>query len=168
VAAALSLSDMVPRKFWASHNMHRQRGWRNNTPRDSQEDRALLFIHGIGNARPGDYDPLVAQVRQILNEQSPQTAIYFFYYDQFNQWFADKTQAAQGCTKLVQVISSRLNQTTLGTTIADFVSDVIWPILIADARSAIASARIGHIWRSQNNNHSSTVKNHSTSRRKHS
>ena len=51
-------------------------------------DRALLLVHGIGSARPGDYGALVAQLTNILAGQPKPYAIYVFYYDQVNDWFA--------------------------------------------------------------------------------
>src|SRR3954466_4579075 len=57
-------------------------------------DRALLLVHGIGNAQPGDYDALVALLLQVLGPGASKIAMYFLYYDQVNDWFAAKTQLA--------------------------------------------------------------------------
>src|SRR5579884_783563 len=57
-------------------------------PAQSQKwpaDRALLFVHGIGNPKAGDYDPLVAEVRAILGDAAARYAFYFLYYDQINE-----------------------------------------------------------------------------------
>jgi len=103
-------------------------------------DRALLLVHGVGNARPGDYDSLFAQLKGILADQVDQYAIYMFLYDQVNNWFATKTQAANGFKALVGALKTELDATALGSAAADFAGDVIWPVLIADAREAIRTA----------------------------
>ena len=103
-------------------------------------DRALLFIHGVGSSKEGDYDALVAQVVDLLGADAKRFAIYFLYYDQVNEWFAAKLQAEDAFTKLVSFIAGNLDATMLGKASADFAGDVIWPILIADARLAVRAA----------------------------
>lgn len=117
-------------------------------PPQSQQwpaDRALLFVHGIGNPKAGDYDPLVAEVRTILGDAAARYAFYFLYYDQVNQWIATKLQIATEVTSLVQDLRTRLNATTLGNVAADFAGDVIWPVLVADARQAVRAALLQQI-----------------------
>jgi hypothetical protein len=103
-------------------------------------DRALLFVHGIGNAKPGEYDALVSQVKTIRGDDAKRFAFYFLYYDQINDWFATKLQTAARVGALVSVIRSRLNTTSLANAVAAFAGDVIWPILVADARQAVRAA----------------------------
>lgn len=103
-------------------------------------DRALLFVHGVGNAKPGDYDPLVAQVAALLGADAKRYAMYSFYYDQINEWFAQKEQARVAFTKLVQSIRKGTDGSELGKVMADFGGDVIWPVLLADGRLAIRAA----------------------------
>jgi len=103
-------------------------------------DRALLLVHGVGNAVPGTYDGVVQQLSTILSEQNDRYAIYSLYYDQVNDWFAGKTQAALGFASLVNAVRSRLDATRLGKVAADVVGDVIWPVLLADVRDAVRTA----------------------------
>lgn len=108
-------------------------------------DRAVLFVHGIGDAKPGDYAPLLQQVQTILGTAGTEIAYYFLYYDQINQWFANKVQASKEFSQLVGAIRSRIggptpDAMTLGNTIADFAGDVIWPVLIPDARLSVRAA----------------------------
>ena len=105
-------------------------------------DRALLLVHGIGNAHPGDYAPLVAQLQQALGDDARKLAIYFLYYDAINDWFAAKTQAAVPVAALVSAIRSRVDSATLGNVVADFAGDVVWPVLLADARQAVRAAML--------------------------
>jgi hypothetical protein len=107
--------------------------------------RAVLFVHGVGDAKPGDYAPLLQQMQAILGDRGNQVAYYFLYYDQINQWFANKLQASKEFSQLVGALRSRIggstpNAVTLGNAIADFAGDVIWPVLIPDARLSIRAA----------------------------
>jgi len=101
---------------------------------------AVLFVHGIGNANPGDYAPLVSQFESVLGADATKFAFYFLYYDQINDWFAQKTKAGVELSLLVQSIRKRLDGSALGNIIADFGGDVIFPVLLADARLAVRSA----------------------------
>ena len=103
-------------------------------------DRALLLVHGIGNAHPGDYGALVAQLTNILADQPKPYAIYVFYYDQVNDWFYDKGNAPLAVSSLVGSLRSKLDPTKLGNVVADFAGDVIWPILLFEARDAVRTA----------------------------
>jgi hypothetical protein len=116
-------------------------------------DRALLFIHGIGNPSPGDYNALVQQVETLLGGDAAKFAIYFLYYDQINQWIAAKLQVAQQCEQLVDAIKSAVERSavlasqaanidaaSLSNVVADFAADVIWPVLVPDARHAVRAA----------------------------
>lgn len=112
-------------------------------------DRAILFVHGVGNAHPGDYDPLVEQFRALLGDEADRFAFYFLYYDQINAWFSAKTQAAQGVAALVGAIRAGVEETDVGRNlaeaIADFAGDVIWPVLLADARQAVRAAYLAQL-----------------------
>jgi hypothetical protein len=103
-------------------------------------DRALLLVHGIGSARPGDYGALVAQLTNILAGQPKPYAIYVFYYDQVNDWFAEKGNVPLPFASLVGSLRSKLDATNLGNVVADFAGDVIWPILLLGARDAVRTA----------------------------
>jgi hypothetical protein len=109
--------------------------------------KAILFVHGVGNASTGDYAPLVAQVEQILGDDARNFALYFLYYDQINDWFANKNQAGAQFEQLVGVIRSRSNvqNAALGNAIAEFAGDVLWPVLLADARTAVREAYLNQL-----------------------
>ena len=103
-------------------------------------DRAVLFVHGIGSSKQGDYDPLVDQLKALLGTDARKFAVYFLYYDQVNDWFAAMLQAGTVFAKLVEFFSSRQDGTALGNAAADFAGDVVWPVLIADSRLAVRAA----------------------------
>jgi hypothetical protein len=101
---------------------------------------AVLFVHGVGNARPGDYAPLVDQLETILGDDARKFAMYFLYYDQINEWFSQKAQARIEFARLVQAIGRRMDGSSLGNVIADFGGDVLFPVLLPDSRLAVRSA----------------------------
>jgi hypothetical protein len=82
-------------------------------------NRAVLLVHGIGNAKPGDYKPLVAQVNAALGDAADTTAIYQLWYDQVNDWFAAKTQLGDVLQKAVGELASAIDDPTIGQTIAE-------------------------------------------------
>ena len=115
-------------------------------------DRAILFVHGVGNSTPGSYAPLVDQVKKILGADANNIAIYFFYYDQVNEWFSQKQQAALAFTKVSQYLSQLFGNipnlttsTTLGNAAAGFGGDVIWPVLLADGRLAVRASLLAQM-----------------------
>ena len=110
-------------------------------------NRAILFVHGVGNAKDGDYNPLVAQLDTILGDDGKNVVKYFFYYDQINEWFSKKEQAKAAFTKAAQFLAQLFTNAPkvdaaakLGDAAADFGGDVIWPVLLAEGRLAVRAA----------------------------
>jgi hypothetical protein len=103
-------------------------------------DRALLLVHGIGNAKEGDYAPLQQQVEDLLAQAKKPYAVYVFYYDYLNDWFAGKEQVKD----LDEVLRGEMRKlgpvTREWNTAVDFIGDIVWPVLLADARDAIQTA----------------------------
>lgn len=108
-------------------------------------DRALLLVHGIGNARPGDYDGLVAQTRAALGTDAASVAIYVLYYDELDDWMAAKTRAAALVASLVGRLRARIDVHAVSDAIAEFAGDVVWPVLVADARLAVRAACLAQL-----------------------
>jgi len=101
------------------------------------EDRAILFVHGIGNVKPGDCDTLINMVKQSLGGQAGRFAYYPLYYDAINDWFKDKTQLAGQIGRVVTLLKGKGGGDKLAETVAEFGGDVIWPVLLGPAREAI-------------------------------
>lgn len=99
--------------------------------------RAVLLVHGIGNAKPGDYAELVEHVRDALGPAAADTAIYQLFYDQVNDWFASKTQLADLLRRARAAMSGQINDPELGDVIAEVCGDVLWPVLLSEARAAV-------------------------------
>lgn len=105
-----------------------------------RSDRAVLLVHGIGNAKPGDYTLLRQRVEAALGPAAADTAIYQLFYDQVNDWFAGKTQLGDLLTKATGALSSRIADPEIGQTVAEMCGDILWPVLVADARTAVREA----------------------------
>jgi hypothetical protein len=112
-------------------------------------DRAILFVHGVGNASVGDYTPLVEQVQAMLGDDARRFAFYFLYYDEINDWFAAKNQAGALFEQLIGGVRSKLSggaaPVGLGNAIAEFAGDVLWPVLLADARTAVRTMYLNQL-----------------------
>lgn len=103
-------------------------------------DRALLLVHGIGNAKPGDYVDLVQAVRASLGSEADGVAIYQLFYDQVNDWFAAKNNLGALFAQALDAVSDQIDDAELGPVLADVLGDVLWPVLVADARAAVREA----------------------------
>jgi hypothetical protein len=99
--------------------------------------RAVLLVHGIGNAGPGDYTALVAAVKDALGPESARTAIYQLFYDQVNDWFVAKTGLAGKLTQAIETLREKIDDAELGLTLAEYVGDILWPIFDQNARAAV-------------------------------
>ena len=108
-------------------------------------DRAVLLVHGIGNAQPGDYKELKAGVEAALGAGAADTAIYQLFYDQVNDWFAAKSQLGTLLTQAVSALSGKIADPEVGESIADSIGDVLWPVLVADARTAVREAYLAQL-----------------------
>lgn len=107
--------------------------------------RAVLLVHGIGNAAPGDYAELVTDVRAMLGDEASNTAIYQLWYDQVNDWFAAKTDLAHLVSVAVRALADRIGDSEIGETIAESAGDVLWPVLSASARTAAREAFLAQV-----------------------
>jgi hypothetical protein len=115
--------------------------------------RAVLLVHGVGNAGVGDYADLANQVEALLGAKASQFAVYVLYYDQINDWFATKQRMAMQVATLLQSLRAKIatvkmdamDPVALGNAISETVGDVIWPVLLADARNAVRTALIDQL-----------------------
>ncbi|MBL8960987.1 MAG: hypothetical protein JNJ98_14120 [Gemmatimonadetes bacterium] len=108
-------------------------------------DRAVVLVHGIGNAKPGDYQELKAGVEAALGPAAADTAVYQLFYDQVNDWFAAKSQLGTLLTQAVSALSGKIADPQVGDSIADTIGDVLWPVLVADARTAVREAYLAQL-----------------------
>lgn len=107
--------------------------------------RALLLVHGIGNSRPSDDATLAEAVRQALGTDSSEVALYQLYYDHINDWFSEKTNAAGLLSQATSALAARIADPELGATLAEYVGDVLWPVLSTSARGAIREAYLAQL-----------------------
>ncbi len=113
--------------------------------------RAVLLVHGVGNAQAGQYADLVAKVRDALGPQSAEVAIYELYYDVFNDWAAAKFDLAGLLSQAVSLVRNRaaeeLDDDPLATQIAETAGDVLLPAFSRSARAAVRDAFVAQLLR---------------------
>lgn len=104
-------------------------------------DSALLLVHGVGSYVRKDYDTVLGALERALGPAIwSRLAVYTVLYDEVNDWFAEKTQAAAMLQTLVGGLQARFPNTNLGQIAAEAVGDVVWPILSRNARAALREA----------------------------
>jgi hypothetical protein len=107
--------------------------------------RAILLVHGIGNAAPGDYLSLMEQVTLMLGAEAANTAVYQLWYDQVNDWFTAKTNLGSLLGDAVSALRTQIADPDIGDTIAELLGDVLWPVLLTDARTAVREAYLAQV-----------------------
>jgi hypothetical protein len=110
---------------------------------------AVLLVHGIGNAAPGDYADVEEAVDTALGGEC---AVYPLYYDVFNDWFREKTQFATHVARLTGFLRRKQTEENLADgdgrlvdTIAEFAGDIIWPLFALASRAAVRKAYIAQL-----------------------
>jgi hypothetical protein len=125
---------------------------------------AVLFIHGIGNAKPGHYDPLLKEFDQRVGPAVAQDiAKYCIYYDDLNDWFQDKVGLASQLSALQGFINAEVSKETapdLGAAVAAFLGDVMLPILNEAARIAVRDRILAQLQRIRLDGNKSGVQYH--------
>ena len=108
--------------------------------------RAALFVHGVGNARPGDYTQVVTKVRDSLASHSQEpVALYELYYDVFNDWAAEKFALAGVLGEAVSLFGRKARASVddeLAEQIAETAGDVLLPAFSQSARLAVRDAYV--------------------------
>lgn len=112
-----------------------------------KSNRAILLVHGIGNAAPGDYQELLTRVRTALGPAADSTVIYQLWYDQINDWVKNKLDVGTLLQQAVTTLSDSIQDDEIGETLAEVIGDVLWPVLIAEARAAVRDAFLAQIKR---------------------
>lgn len=108
--------------------------------------RAILLIHGIGNASVGQAGsfPLDA-LKRVLGDEEPEVALYVINYDFINDWVATKIDFQAGITALKAALKQKLGDGAADAEIADGIGDVLWPVLSPDLRFAVRDAIIAQL-----------------------
>ena len=102
-----------------------------------RSDQAVLLVHGVGNARRGDY---VEVIKAVQDAAGPDVAVYSLFYDVFNDWFNEKAQAVNKIKKVMEVFKAKEGEGQLQDTIAEFAGDIIWPMFATASRESVQSA----------------------------
>lgn len=104
---------------------------------DWPADKAILLVHGVGNAQPGDYQDLTQAVRDALGPAAGEFAIYHLFYDMINDWFAKKSQLQDKLEGLLGFVRAEVPPSDLAESMIEVVGDVLWPVLSQSARAAV-------------------------------
>lgn len=109
-------------------------------------DRALMLVHGIGDYHEGDYDRLERALESALGDEAwARYAIYEMFWDPISDWFKEKLQAKELFTRLLAQLKEFFDASHAGAWAAEGVGDVIWPVLLLDAREALRAACVRQI-----------------------
>jgi len=103
-------------------------------------NRAVLLVHGVGNAKPGDDQDLVGLVKQALGPDADQFAIDQLYDNAINNWFKEKTALAERLQPLKTFFKIGAGDADLAEAAAEYAGDVLWPVMSRSARSAVREA----------------------------
>ena len=106
-------------------------------------DRAVLFVHGIGNASESGIASFpIDEFKTALGADAKRFAIYTLNYDFINDWLATKTELASTLAVLKKSLAKNFGDDDLANTIAEYAGDIFWPVLSADIRLAVRDALV--------------------------
>ncbi len=110
---------------------------------------AVLFVHGVGNSKPGDYDALITRFKATVgSEIASKLAVYFLYYDDMNDWMAEKVRLAEAVGGIKDWLHLRVLENVggkLGRAVAEYAGDVIFPVLNEASRLMIRERYLAQI-----------------------
>jgi len=108
--------------------------------------RAVLLVHGIGDASTGQNGAFPAQaLERALGDDAKNVAIYRVNYDFINDWLTKKVQFDAGITALKKAVKEDVADAELDAVIAEYAGDVLWPVLSIDLRLAVRDAIIAQL-----------------------
>ncbi len=107
--------------------------------------RAVLLVHGIGNSRPGDSVAQLQLLQSVLGSDRDDVAVYQLFYDHFNDWMVEKTQAKTLLDAATQSLSAAIADPELNDTIAEYIGDILWPVLSSNARAMVRESYLAQL-----------------------
>lgn len=108
--------------------------------------RAILLVHGIGDASTGKDGAFPNEsIQTVLGDEAATTAIYRLNYDFINDWLATKVQFEAGINALKTALKTKFGGDTLAATVSDYAGDIIWPVLSMDIRFAVRDAFLAQL-----------------------
>ncbi len=108
--------------------------------------RAILMVHGIGDASTGRSGAFPGDtLRTALGADAATTAIYELNYDFISDWMNLKTNLQDGVSALKLALKAELGSTDTDRVIAEYAGDVIWPVLSTDIRFAVRDAYLSQL-----------------------
>ena len=108
--------------------------------------RAILLVHGIGDASTGKEGAFpIDVVNAILGAEAANVAIYQLNYDFINDWMVRKVDFAAGITAMTGALKVKFGDDNTASVIAEYAGDVLWPVLSADIRFAVRDAFLAQL-----------------------
>ncbi len=107
--------------------------------------RAVLLVHGIGNSHPADSDATLQLVQSVLGAERDTVAVYQLFYDHFNDWMVEKTNASALLTAATQSLSAAIADPELNETVSEYIGDILWPVLSSNARAMVREAYLAQL-----------------------
>src|SRR5262245_50147319 len=108
--------------------------------------RAILLVHGIGDASAGKEGTFPIEVlERSLGDEAANVSIYRLNYDFINDWLATKINFQAGITALKTALKLKFGDDDTSATIADYVGDILWPILSLNLRFAVRDAFLAQL-----------------------
>lgn len=118
--------------------------WKPET-HDWPETRAVLFVHGVGDSSPGDYDDMIQNFKAWMGTPlAGKLALYFLYYDDVNDWINEKTRLASMLKKLKDALKSELDN-SIAEAAGEFGGDVLFPVLIEANRIMVRDRLLAQV-----------------------
>lgn len=111
-----------------------------------KSDRAVLLVHGIGDASSqGKAAFPLDELREALGANAANVAVYTLSYDFINDWAKRKTKLSSAVATLGATVMDHYADPLLSELLAEYMGDVLWPILSLDIRRAIRDAFIAQL-----------------------
>lgn len=109
------------------------------------KNRAILMVHGVGDAKPGDYAQLRKSLKTLLGSTADDFVIYELYYNFVNDWFKEKVGLSDKLQQAKSLLTIGVSDPDLADAVAEYVGDVLWPVLSRDARAAVRTAYLAQL-----------------------
>lgn len=108
-------------------------------------NRAVLLVHGVGDARPGDYVKVTGHLQAALGAAARDVAVYGLHYNAINNWLKEKTALAEKLQQARAIIRLGVGDPELAHAVAEYVGDVLWPLFSRSARAAVREAYLAQL-----------------------
>ena len=107
--------------------------------------RAILLVHGIGDASDGYYKEVTDALDAIDGLNLDEFAVYPFLYDFINDWMMEKAQYENLVRGLKDKLGVEFGGQEFDKAMAESAGDVVAPVLSLDVRAAVRTAYLAQL-----------------------